>query len=160
MARLARVAVPGYPHQVTQRGNGRARTFFSDADYALYRNLLAARISPAKTTGSPAGANPRALFRFRRSHRRRVGGGSVRSPARRREHRPVGRRRQVSRDDRAAGQAPVQAGRARTAVEDADRRKAGHSIECPVTVIRVCLRAFITGACLALMDHRSIVGGG
>ncbi len=40
MARLARVVVPGHPHHVTQRGNGRARTFFSDADYALYRDLL------------------------------------------------------------------------------------------------------------------------
>jgi putative transposase len=40
MARLARVVIPGYPHHVTQRGNGRARTFFSDADYALYRDLL------------------------------------------------------------------------------------------------------------------------
>jgi putative transposase len=41
MARLARVVIPGHPHHVTQRGNGRARTFFDDADYALYRNLLA-----------------------------------------------------------------------------------------------------------------------
>ena len=41
MARLARVIVPGHPHHVTQRGNGRARTFFSDDDYALYRDLLA-----------------------------------------------------------------------------------------------------------------------
>ena len=41
MARLARVVIPGHPHHVTQRGNGRARTFFSDADYALYRDLLA-----------------------------------------------------------------------------------------------------------------------
>ena len=41
MARLARVVVPGYPHHVTQRGNGRARTFFGDGDYALYRDLLA-----------------------------------------------------------------------------------------------------------------------
>jgi putative transposase len=41
MARLARVVIPGYPHHVTQRGNGRARTFFSDVDYALYRDLLA-----------------------------------------------------------------------------------------------------------------------
>jgi len=40
MARLARVVVPGLPHHVTQRGNGRARTFFADADYALYRDLL------------------------------------------------------------------------------------------------------------------------
>jgi putative transposase len=42
MARLARVVVPGLPHHVTQRGNGRARVFFSDDDYALYRDLLAA----------------------------------------------------------------------------------------------------------------------
>lgn len=41
MARLARVVVPGIPHHVTQRGNGCARTFFSDEDYALYRDLLA-----------------------------------------------------------------------------------------------------------------------
>src|SRR5947199_6506655 len=42
MARLARVVIPGLPHHVTQRGNGRARTFFGDDDYALYRDLLAA----------------------------------------------------------------------------------------------------------------------
>jgi putative transposase len=41
MARLARLVVPGLPHHVTQRGNGRARTFFEDEDYALYRDLLA-----------------------------------------------------------------------------------------------------------------------
>jgi putative transposase len=42
MARLARVVVPGLPHHITQRGNGRAQTFFSDADYRLYRDLLSA----------------------------------------------------------------------------------------------------------------------
>src|SRR5207244_1105075 len=42
MARLARVVIPGLPHHVTQRGNGRGRTFFDDADYALYRDLLGA----------------------------------------------------------------------------------------------------------------------
>jgi putative transposase len=47
MARLARVVVPGHPHHVTQRGNGRARTFFGDADYALYRDLLAANCAVA-----------------------------------------------------------------------------------------------------------------
>jgi putative transposase len=41
MARLARVVIPHHPHHVTQRGNGRARTFFGDGDYALYRDLLA-----------------------------------------------------------------------------------------------------------------------
>jgi putative transposase len=40
MARLSRVVIPGVPHHVTQRGNGRARTFFGDEDYALYRDLL------------------------------------------------------------------------------------------------------------------------
>jgi len=41
MARLARAVFEGVPHHVTQRGNGRAQTFFSDADYRLYRDLLA-----------------------------------------------------------------------------------------------------------------------
>lgn len=40
MSRLARVVVPGLPHHVTQRGNGRAQTFFGDEDYAFYRALL------------------------------------------------------------------------------------------------------------------------
>ncbi len=47
MARLARVVIPGYPHHVTQRGNGRAQTFFGDGDYALYRDLLAAHCGAA-----------------------------------------------------------------------------------------------------------------
>lgn len=41
MARLARVVVPGIPHHVTQRGNRRQQTFFSDEDYAAYRDQLA-----------------------------------------------------------------------------------------------------------------------
>jgi putative transposase len=40
MARLARIVIPGLPHHVTQRGNGRQQTFFEADDYALYRNLL------------------------------------------------------------------------------------------------------------------------
>ncbi|MGY4295441.1 REP element-mobilizing transposase RayT [Bradyrhizobium sp. i1.4.4] len=47
MARLARVVIPGHPHHVTQRGNGRSRTFFDDGDYALYRDLLAANCGDA-----------------------------------------------------------------------------------------------------------------
>jgi hypothetical protein len=35
MARLARVVLASHPHHVTQRGNGRARTFFGDSDYSL-----------------------------------------------------------------------------------------------------------------------------
>ena len=41
MARLARVVVPGLAHHVTQRGNRRQQTFFSDDDYAAYKTLLA-----------------------------------------------------------------------------------------------------------------------
>ncbi len=48
MARLPRLAIPGLPHHVTQRGNGRAQTFFDDADYALYRDLLAASCRAAQ----------------------------------------------------------------------------------------------------------------
>jgi putative transposase len=40
MARLARAVFPGHPHHVTQRGNGRAQTFFCDEDYSFYRDLL------------------------------------------------------------------------------------------------------------------------
>ncbi len=43
MARLARVVLPGFPHHVTQRGNGRATTFFGEQDYRLYRDLLVAQ---------------------------------------------------------------------------------------------------------------------
>lgn len=40
MARIARVVIPGMPHHVTQRGNRRMRTFFSDDDYRRYMELL------------------------------------------------------------------------------------------------------------------------
>lgn len=36
MARMARTSIPGIPHHVTQRGNGRAQTFFDDDDYRFY----------------------------------------------------------------------------------------------------------------------------
>jgi putative transposase len=41
MARLARIVVPDVPHHVTQRGNRRQEVFFSDEDYAAYRDLVA-----------------------------------------------------------------------------------------------------------------------
>lgn len=40
MARIARVVAPGYPHHITQRGNRRQQTFFSDEDYRAYLNLM------------------------------------------------------------------------------------------------------------------------
>jgi putative transposase len=48
MARLARAVFPGFPHHVTQRGNGRQQTFFADEDYALYRELLRVHCSAAE----------------------------------------------------------------------------------------------------------------
>jgi putative transposase len=41
MARLSLMVLTGIPHHVTQRGNRRGCTFFEDADYALYLDLLA-----------------------------------------------------------------------------------------------------------------------
>jgi putative transposase len=49
MARLARVVIPGVPHHVTQRGNRRGQTFFEDADYALYRDLLGEAAAKARS---------------------------------------------------------------------------------------------------------------
>jgi len=48
MARIARIVVPGVPHHVTQRGNRRMQTFFSDDDYRAYIDLLAARCAAAQ----------------------------------------------------------------------------------------------------------------
>ena len=41
MPRQARVVIPGAPHHVTQRGNRRQQTFFTDADYLAYLHLAA-----------------------------------------------------------------------------------------------------------------------
>jgi putative transposase len=41
MARIARAVAPGIPHHVTQRGNRRQQTFFSDDDYQAYLELMA-----------------------------------------------------------------------------------------------------------------------
>ena len=40
MARMPRLVVPGYPHHVTQRGNRRMKTFFSEGDYQAYLNWV------------------------------------------------------------------------------------------------------------------------
>jgi putative transposase len=48
MSRLARVVIPGVPHHVTQRGNGRAQTFFGEDDYRLYLDLLARQCAAAE----------------------------------------------------------------------------------------------------------------
>jgi putative transposase len=42
MPRPLRFVIPGVPHHVTQRGNYRQQTFFTDADYELYLRLLRA----------------------------------------------------------------------------------------------------------------------
>ena len=41
MPRIARVTVPSVPHHITQRGNRRQKTFFSDKDYTAYIDLMA-----------------------------------------------------------------------------------------------------------------------
>ncbi|MDY6823023.1 MAG: transposase [Thermodesulfobacteriota bacterium] len=41
MARMARVVAEGMPHYITQRGNRRQQTFFSDDDYQAYIDLMA-----------------------------------------------------------------------------------------------------------------------
>ena len=41
MARMARVVAEGMPHHITQRGNRRQQTFFSDDDYKAYIDLMA-----------------------------------------------------------------------------------------------------------------------
>jgi putative transposase len=50
MARLARVVIPNLPHHVTQRGNGRAQTFFCDDDYRLYLDLLRRHCAEAQVS--------------------------------------------------------------------------------------------------------------
>jgi len=41
MTRISRVIAPGTPHHITQRGNRRQPTFFSDDDYTAYLDLMA-----------------------------------------------------------------------------------------------------------------------
>ena len=41
MARIARIVIPGMPHHITQRGNRRMQTFFSDDDYKKSLTLMA-----------------------------------------------------------------------------------------------------------------------
>lgn len=40
MPRIARIVAPGEPHHIVQRGNRRLPTFFSQADYRLYLELV------------------------------------------------------------------------------------------------------------------------
>ena len=48
MSRIARLVVPGLPHHITQRGNGRGKVFFDDADYITFRDLLATSCKQAR----------------------------------------------------------------------------------------------------------------
>lgn len=49
MPRMARVVVPDVPHHLTQRGNRRQPTFFTDDDYRAYLALIAAGCKRAST---------------------------------------------------------------------------------------------------------------
>jgi putative transposase len=44
------VVIPDLPHHVTQRGNGRAQTFFCDDDYRLYLDLLRKHCAEARVS--------------------------------------------------------------------------------------------------------------
>ena len=48
MSRIARLVIPGLPHHITQRGNGRGQVFFDEADYITFREHLAASCKAAK----------------------------------------------------------------------------------------------------------------
>ena len=70
MARLARVVVPGVPHHITQRGNRRQATFFNEADYSAYLELMAewcghcgVAVWPCGRVGVLPDAQPRPLDR-------------------------------------------------------------------------------------------------
>jgi putative transposase len=53
MARWAGVVVPGLPHHVTQRGNGRRTIFVEEGDYEFYRRLLAEQCEIVSVTCGP-----------------------------------------------------------------------------------------------------------
>lgn len=55
MARLARGVAPGCAHHVTQRGNRRQRTFFSDEDCRACVGLMADRWRRHESTGRALG---------------------------------------------------------------------------------------------------------
>ena len=46
MPRIARVVAPCMPHHITQRGNRRQKTFFSEMDYRKYLELMSESCSP------------------------------------------------------------------------------------------------------------------
>jgi putative transposase len=48
MVSITRVVVPGIPHHITQRGKRRIETFFSEADYREYLNLMAEWVNRCK----------------------------------------------------------------------------------------------------------------
>ena len=50
MSRIARLVISGLPHHITQRGNGRGKVFFDDADYITFRDLLAQSCKAAKVS--------------------------------------------------------------------------------------------------------------
>jgi putative transposase len=51
MPRSRRIVIPGIPHHITQRGNYRQKTFFSDQDYQFYLDLLQ-EFAPGRKTGT------------------------------------------------------------------------------------------------------------
>ena len=50
MSRIARVVAAGVGHHITQRGNRRQPTFFSEDDYETYLRLMAASCAEHRVT--------------------------------------------------------------------------------------------------------------
>ena len=55
MAGLARGVAPGVRHHITERGNRRDATFFSEADYVAYLELMVKLLDGHERTARPLG---------------------------------------------------------------------------------------------------------
>ena len=53
MPRLARIAIPGVPHHIVQRGNNRQDVFFVDDDRRAYLGFLKEHAEPFELQGPP-----------------------------------------------------------------------------------------------------------
>lgn len=49
MARMPKLVAPGYLHQVTQRGNSRQQSFFSEDGFRRYMSLVSEYAHRAET---------------------------------------------------------------------------------------------------------------
>jgi hypothetical protein len=57
MARLGRIVVPGYPHDVTQRVNRRQTVFVDPSDHPVYRDGSLGRVASQANANNGPGNN-------------------------------------------------------------------------------------------------------